>query len=126
MTLDEALARADRLCPPNHPSGKRVLYTVDSRKRIPIADRTQQLDSADALGALAAEVRRLQELYARLLKANADLTAELERADDVRVELKKRSRAARARRPRSNQTAAEAAAFESAAAELERALKGAP
>jgi hypothetical protein len=61
MTLDEALARADRLCPPKHPSGKRVLYTVDTRKRLPIADRNQQLDSADALGVLAAKVRELQD-----------------------------------------------------------------
>lgn len=66
MRLEEALARADRLCPPNHPSGKLVLYTVDTRKRRPLADRDQQLESADALGVLAAEVRRLEAKLSRV------------------------------------------------------------
>ena len=66
MSLKKALARADRLCPPNHPSGQ-VLYAISSR---PTRDRKgptkleidQQLITAEAIGVLAAEVRKLRAL----------------------------------------------------------------
>lgn len=127
MTLEEALERADRLCPPNHPSGKLVLYTVDTRKRRPLADRNQQLDSADALGVLAAEVRRLQAepIYARMVRANALLRAELARVEQLISELRQRAHKLRVPR-RSAKRTAQGEAFNTAADDIEQALRSNP
>jgi hypothetical protein len=81
MSLKKALARADRLCPPDHPSGRRVLFTVSSRPirsrkgepAIPKAELEEQLTTAEAIGVLAEEVRRLRALEkarAKLRKAS--------------------------------------------------------
>lgn len=70
MNFKEALKRADSVCPPNHPSGKRVLFVSDSRKRLPAVDREHQLFLAEALGVLASQVRLL-------LAANRVLKAEV-------------------------------------------------
>lgn len=55
--VTRSLEHADKLAPPNHPSGKDVLFVLeadDDETRTQIA-----LETASALGILAAEVRRL-------------------------------------------------------------------
>lgn len=61
MTRDEALARADLLAPINHPSGKPITFAHGvNGHQCPAQLVHEQLQSSEALGVLAAEVRRLE------------------------------------------------------------------
>lgn len=124
MTRDEALARADRLAPPAADGGVgRVLFAPD-RGTAPHLLEREFLQSSDALGVLAAEVRKLDTELAEWQQNDEAVQAQLTRVCGERDRLEQATReflklSAQARR-RAEAAEARVATLEAAARELMR------
>jgi hypothetical protein len=137
MNLDEALERADKLAP----SGSNdTLYAPGMNgHRCPEVLVREQLLSSEALGVLAAEVRRLREesrlfceageaaeqRIAELREENAAQRNKLERVETLLPQLSKQARALRYGKSRRIANA-QAIAIEGVAQQLKLALAGEP